>query len=189
PPPYVLVLDVARTLLVWDRWQGGFGGFNLAHRIPLPTLAERPEDIALLRDIWTNPQVRDSRAGAAAVTREVAKRLAELSASLEKRGHGPERVARFLMRCVFTMFAEDMGLLPDKPFQQALQEFLSEPDEFIAVMQELWQAMDQGRRFRYNLMSGSSSLFVSDLVIMMIRCRQAEPGLRRSLLESCTHGT
>ncbi len=46
PPPYVLVLDVARTLLVWDRWQGGFGGFNLAQRISLPTLAERPEDIA-----------------------------------------------------------------------------------------------------------------------------------------------
>jgi hypothetical protein len=37
---------VARTLLVWDRWQGGFGGFNLAQRISLPTLAERPEDIA-----------------------------------------------------------------------------------------------------------------------------------------------
>ena len=27
-PPYVLVLDVGRTMMVWDRWQGGFGGVN-----------------------------------------------------------------------------------------------------------------------------------------------------------------
>jgi hypothetical protein len=66
PPPYLLVLDVARTLLVCDRWQGGFGGFNLARRIPLATLAERPENVALLRDIWTDPAVRDPRARAAA---------------------------------------------------------------------------------------------------------------------------
>ncbi len=146
-PPYLLVLDVGRTLMVWDRWSGGFGGFNLGHRIPLATLADRPDDIALLRDIWEQPEVRDPRARAAAVTRDVAARLAELSGTLEARGYEPERVARFLMRCVFTMFAEDVGLLPGKPFQEALQEWLTEPEEFAAAMRELWRAMDEGRRF------------------------------------------
>ncbi len=147
PPPYLMVLDVGKTLLLWDRWAGSFGGYNLGHRIPLAALADRPDDIALLRDVWTQPHVRDPRARAAAVTREVAARLAELSASLEDRGFEPERVARFLMRAVFTMFAEDVGLLPGKPFQEALQEFLTEPEEFAAAMRELWRAMDEGRRF------------------------------------------
>jgi hypothetical protein len=147
PPPYLLVLDVGSTLLLWDRWAGSFGGFNLGQRIHLPTLADHPEQIALLRDVWTQPQVRDPRARAAAVTREVAARLAELSASLEKRGFPPELVARFLMRCVFTMFAEDVGLLPGHPFQEALQTFLTDPEEFASATSELWSAMDQGRRF------------------------------------------
>ena len=51
-PPYLLILDVAKTMMVWDRWEGGFGGFGAGRRIDLPTLHERASDIALLRDIW-----------------------------------------------------------------------------------------------------------------------------------------
>jgi hypothetical protein len=147
PPPYFMVLDVGRTLLVWDRWSGTYGGFNLARRIDLRTLADRPEDIDFLRAVWENPASLDPRGRAAAVTREVAARLAELSASLEDRGHDPEVVAKFLMRCVFTMFAEDVALLAGKPFQTALAEYRDDPAEFAATMEELWRAMDEGRRF------------------------------------------
>ena len=52
PPPYLMVLDVARTLIVWDRWSGAYGDFAAGRRIALPTLHERPDDIALLRDIF-----------------------------------------------------------------------------------------------------------------------------------------
>lgn len=149
PPPYVLVLDVGRSLLVWDRWSGSFGGFNLGRRIHLPTFADRPDEIDLLRDIWTRPHALDPRARAAAVTREVAARLAELSTSLEKRGYEPERVARFLMRCVFTMFSEDVGLLPESPFQRAIQAYSAEPVEFADAMSALWKAMDEGGRFGF----------------------------------------
>lgn len=58
-PPYIMVLDLARTLIVWDRWEGGFGGFGAGKRIDLPTLHERPADFALLRDIWERPAARD----------------------------------------------------------------------------------------------------------------------------------
>jgi len=147
PPPYFMVLDVGRTLLVWDRWSGTYGGFNLARRIDLRTLADRPEDIDFLRLVWENPSSLDPCGRAAAVTREVAARLAELSASLENRGHDPVGVAKFLMRCVFTMFAEDVELLAGKPFQTAIAEYRNDPAEFAATMEELWRAMDEGRRF------------------------------------------
>ncbi|HLL45535.1 MAG TPA: DNA methyltransferase, partial [Longimicrobiaceae bacterium] len=56
-------------------------------------------------------------------------------------------MAKFLMRCVFTMFAEDVELLAGKPFQTALAEYRDDPAEFAATMEELWRAMDEGRRF------------------------------------------
>jgi hypothetical protein len=31
-PPYILVMDVARTLILWDRWSGDYGGFNAGRR-------------------------------------------------------------------------------------------------------------------------------------------------------------
>ncbi|HYJ80143.1 MAG TPA: DNA methyltransferase, partial [Longimicrobiaceae bacterium] len=147
PPPFLMVLNVGRTLLVWDRWGGNYGGVNAARRIDLARLWERDADIELLRAVWEDPASLDPSVRGRVVTREVAERLAQLSASLEGRGLEAERVARFLIRCVFTMFAEDVGLLPGKPFQTAIAAFGADPAEFVAVMEELWKAMDEGRRF------------------------------------------
>lgn len=147
-PPYVLVLDVGRTLLVWDRWDGSYGGFSAAHKINLATLAQNEDDHSLLRDIFVDPAARDPRQHAARVTRETAEKLAQLAASLESRGHSHELVARFLMRCVFTMFAEDVGLLPDQPFTRAVEEIgFSDPNDFAVALRDLWKAMDEGSRF------------------------------------------
>jgi len=55
------------------------------------------------------------------VTREIAGKLAQLAATFEARGHEPERVARFLTRCVFCYFAEDIELLPAGLFKRTLE--------------------------------------------------------------------
>lgn len=127
PPPYLMVMNVARTLLVWDRWSGSYGGVNAARRFDLRTLWQRDDEIEFLRNVWENPESLNPAIRGRAVTREVAEQLAKLSASLEGRGMDGERVARFLMRCMFTMFAEDVGLLRDKPFQSILQMFAYPP--------------------------------------------------------------
>lgn len=149
-PPYLLVLDVAKTLLVWDRWNGSFGGYA-AHvrRIDLPTLHQRPDDIELLVDIWSNPSARDPRSHAQAVTKEIAAKLAELATALEDRGIEQERVAKFLMRCVFAMFAEDVGLLPREAFRQTIQNAGSNPELLARALASLWKAMDEGGLFGF----------------------------------------
>jgi hypothetical protein len=144
-PPYLLVLDVGRTLMVWDRWSGDYGGYGAGRRIDLRTLAEHPEDVDLLRDIWTNPAARDPRGHAAAVTRDIARKLGELAASLESRGQSQEAAARFLIRVVFTMFAEDIDLLPEETFRSLLDDV--ETAELPAALEDLWRAMDTGGRF------------------------------------------
>jgi len=149
-PPYIMVLDVGRTMVIWDRWEGGFGGFGAGKRIDLATLHERPEDIALLRDIWQWPNARDPRERALVVTKAIAEKLARLAASLEARGFSQERVSRFLMRCVFTMFAEDVRLLHDDPFRRLIDEVaLKNPAEFPPGIEALWRAMNEGKLFGF----------------------------------------
>src|SRR2546427_1411077 len=142
-----MVLDVGKTLLVWDRWGGNYGGFSAGRRIDLTRLADEADDCALLRDIFENPDARDPRARAAAVTKEVAAHLANLAAALESHGHDQEAVARFIMRCIFTMFAEDVGLLPNEPLRQVLALAAQDPATFAKNAQALWAAMDAGQDF------------------------------------------
>lgn len=150
-PPYVLVLDVAKTLVVWHRWGGTYQGYQAGHRIDLATLHTRPADIALLRDIWLDPARRDPRQHAQAVTADIAARLATLAAALEARGFAQERVARFLMRVVFSCFAEDVDLLPRDAFRQTVERagVAGDPDRFARALEALWQAMDTGGMFGY----------------------------------------
>ena len=162
-PPYILVLDVASTSMVWDGWSGYHGGFNAGERIDLPTLDQRPEDIALLRDIWENPSLRDPRGKAEAVTTKIAEKLAGLASSLESRGHDQEDVARFLMRCVFTMFSEDVGLLEGEPFLNAIRDIaLPNPKAFQDTITDLWAAMDQGKEFHHRKLLQFNGHFFRD---------------------------
>src|SRR5580692_11530634 len=50
----------------------------------------------------------------------------------------------FLMRCLFTMFAEDVGLLPEKSFKEVLEECERNPEAFTHDVGQLWEAMDLG---------------------------------------------
>jgi hypothetical protein len=75
-------------------------------------------------------------------------KLAELAKSLEAAGHPPQQVAAFLTRCLFSMFAEDVGLLPRpgtpgagqlRPPAAYLPRTARHPGADAAV---LWQDMD-----------------------------------------------
>ena len=95
-----------------------------------------------------------SRANAQ-VTREVAKQLATVAKSLEADGHPAHQVGTFLTRCLFSMFAEDVGLLPasDKgegksegkgAFSELLQRHREHPPTLQRMLQALWADMDRG---------------------------------------------
>jgi len=97
---------------------------------------------ALLKAIWTDPASLDPARASARVTRGVAARLAEVSKALETR-HPPEDVAHFLMRCIFTMFAEDVDLLPKGKFGALLTDCIASPGAFVPLVEELWAKMDE----------------------------------------------
>ena len=69
--------------------------------------------------------------------------LAQLARSLEGQ-HAPDAVAHFLMRCLFTMFAEDVGLLPNRSFTQLLGDLRHNVRDFQPMVEHLWQTMNTG---------------------------------------------
>ena len=85
------------------------------------------------------------RSESARVTRDIAERLAEVSKALEERGRDAEDVAHFLMRCIFTMFAEDVDLLPQDSFRSFLKNASTSPTPFTPRLKNVWQQMDERR--------------------------------------------
>jgi hypothetical protein len=152
-PPFVVVVDVGHTIELYadfSRLGKTYTPFpdSLSHRIKLADLADEKVR-QLLAAVWTDPLSLDPSRRSAKVTRQVAERLAVLARSLEASGHHPETVAHFLMRCIFTFFAEDARLIerqnPDEqPFTQLLRDLKGRPDQFVPMVQDVWARMDAG---------------------------------------------
>ncbi|MBE9138108.1 DUF559 domain-containing protein [Nodosilinea sp. LEGE 07088] len=60
-------------------------------------------------------------------------------------GNHPQAVAQFLMRCIFTMFAEDVELLKGEVFTTMLRDrWIPHPETFKPEIEELWRIMNTG---------------------------------------------
>jgi hypothetical protein len=113
------------------------------YRIKLDEL-EKSEVRTLFQAIWNDPLSLDPSRHAAKITEEVAAHLAELARLLETDGHDPEEVSQFLMRCIFSMFAEDVSLIPAGSFSDMLQQAFMEPELYVHLVRDLWIAMNNG---------------------------------------------
>jgi len=147
-PPFLLVVDVGHAIEIYSEFTRT-GGIYIpfpdasCHRILIrdlcdPALRER------LRRVWTDPASLDPSLRSARVTREISGKLAELARSLEASGHASKEVGGFLMRCIFTMFAEDVGLLPQQSFSRLIVSLRDSPGSFQPIVEELWKTMDKG---------------------------------------------
>src|SRR5208282_4148976 len=83
--------------------------------------------IEVLRAVFTDPaRLRPDRS-TADVTEMAAAEFATLADSLRARGVDPQRAAHFLMRLLFCLYAEDIGLLPAKLFSVLLERTRRRP--------------------------------------------------------------
>jgi hypothetical protein len=146
-PPFVIVVDVGFSIEVYSEFSRS-GGVYIPfpdpknHRILLEDL-NNPEVLDRLRLIWTDPLALDPTRRSAKATREIADNLALLAKSLE-RDHSPELVSNFLMRLIFTMFAEDMKLLPHGSFTAYLQGLIGHAGNFKEFIEPVWKVMNTG---------------------------------------------
>jgi hypothetical protein len=202
-PPFLLIVDVGHVIEVYADFSGHGQGYTQypdgnRYRISMDDLRDE-ETRERLRLIWTDPQSLDPSKIAAQVTREVADRLAALGKSFEGQGHEPEAVARFLMRCLFTMFAEDVELIPGKSFANLLQDLRGHPEDAVDALEHLWDAMNRGDkwqrisrkllRFNGGLFKDAKALPLSQVQLSLLieaaskNWREVEPAIFGTLLE------
>ena len=84
--------------------------------------------------------------------------------SLEQAGHDPQAVAGFLMRCLFTMFAEDVGLLPERRLHPPPRKPRRTPrTSFVPMVEELWDRHEHAAAspssLRTNILQFNGGLF------------------------------
>ena len=152
-PPFVITCDVGHCFEIYADFSGtGRAYTQFPDRQHFRIFLEDLRDERVrkrLAQIWTDPRELDPTKQSAKVTRDIAKRLAEVSKALEARKCNPEDVAHFLMRCLFTMFAEDVELLPKDSFTKLLEKGVAEPQNFARWLKQLWKDMDAGELFSF----------------------------------------
>lgn len=202
-PPFVLVVDVGHCFELYSEFSRTGGAYTpfpdaRGHRFLLSDL-HKPEVRALLRRIWLDPMSLDPTRASARVTREVADKLATLARSLESAGNDPGRTAHFLMRCLFTMFAEDVGLIPPDCFRDLLSSLVDTPELFPPLVSEVWETMNAGgvsRTLRKQLARFNGGLFAeaealpltAEQIALLVEAAKAdwkdvEPAIFGTLLE------
>jgi hypothetical protein len=205
-PPFLLTVDVGHTFEVFaDFTQAGKAYLPFpdprSFRIRLQQLAEQ-KIRERLKLIWTDPAALDPARHSADVTLAVSGHLAELAKSLEADGHKLRVVADFLTRCLFCMFAEDVGLLPDNAFTELLKSIADDGTGFKELLEQLFRELDTGTgsgisvvlrkkllRFNGGLFSDYTALPVNRAQLFLLKAaalqnwRNVEPAIFGTLLE------
>jgi len=220
-PPFLIVVDIGHVFELYADFS--LQGKHYAqfpdrqnYRIALEDLRD-PDIRARLRLVWTDPLSLNPARRTAEVTREIAELLAKLSKHLESRllkdiekrsQNEPkpaerraiaEKVAMFLMRCIFTMFAEDVKLLDSDSFTKILSDYEGKADKLHIKLQDLWRMMDKGgwsaavdqdiRRFNGKLFKNADAIPVTEDERRLLEIaarrdwRDVEPAIFGTLLE------
>ncbi len=103
------------------------------------------------------------------------------------------------MRALFTMFAEDVGLLPERSFTELLYRLRTKPENFAPMVENLWQTMNtggfspilEGKLLRFNggLFADPRAIALDrDQLELLVRASEAnwryvEPAIFGTLLE------
>lgn len=202
-PPFLVVVDVGHVFELYADFTGTgkhYSQFPDANRFRFRLADLQREEIRkTLKALWTDPHSLDPSRQSARVTRQIAAKLAELAKAFENEGYHPETVSQFLMRCLFTMFAEDVRLIPAGSFRDLLRSLRGSPQHFVPMVEDLWRAMDKGtfstslreqvRRFNGGLFTDTQALPVDGFKLGLLidaaeaDWKEVEPAIFGTLVE------
>jgi len=148
---YALALDNPPLLVVSNRdvtqIHTHFTGTpSETHTIRLEDIGT-PDNLQKLRRLFTDPESFRPGRTVREITADAAGRFADIAQSMTSRGHDPQKVAHFLIQCLFCMFAEDIELLPKHLFERVMAKRGADTVKLGAALGELFQAMQNGGDF------------------------------------------
>lgn len=204
-PVFLVVVDVGYCIDLYADFSGSGRTYTpfpdaRSYRTFLPDLAKE-EVRETLRLVWTDPHALDPTRRQAKVTRALAAQLATFAAQLEASVPVDRRaeIPRFVTRCLFCLFAEDAGLIPENGFTKVLEAYRDALDVLPLGLEAFFRTMDTGgfspelkaplRRFNGALFHDAEALPLTldalDLLIEAGRAdwRLVEPAIFGTLLE------
>ncbi|MGO9245231.1 MAG: class I SAM-dependent DNA methyltransferase [Verrucomicrobiia bacterium] len=158
-PPLLVVCDFDRYIV-----RTNFNGaVQETHEFTNASI-DTPENVRTLRLLFTDPEGLRPVHTASKVTEDLAKQIAAVARSLQDREaiefanartraefkvaqKKKLRIARFLNRIIFCLFAEDIGLLPGGIFSGLAKQGVDDPVFFAERLEALFRVMAKGGSF------------------------------------------
>ena len=144
-PPLLVVCDLDR-FVIRTNWTNTV---SEKYEFGLEDLRE-PRTLQKLKWVMSDPEKLRPGKTRQDLTEDAAAEFATLAQSLRTRGHEAGKVAHFINRLVFCMFAEDADLLPNKMFARMLEAARVSPADFPTYASTLFAAMKDGGLVGYD---------------------------------------
>lgn len=160
---------------------------NTAKRIEVIDFERLQKDgLRLLEDAFHNPDAFKPSETQEKITEKTADAFVSFARNLQdwgKQTYHRERLAHFVVRILFCLFAEDIGLLPEKLFTELIRVRYKDrtTEQFIKSLQTLFKAMKEGNSTfgAYVIPWFNGGLFDDDFVPEMLSAHV------RDLLDVC----
>ncbi len=141
-PPILVVSDIDNIEI-----HVVFNGYpTVVHKIRNADIA-RPEIRDVIRWALSEPERLRPRDSTVSMTEKAAAKFATVAQMIEARGYTAEVVAPFFMKLLFCLFAEDIGIFPNKVLTNIIDESILQPAEFAPMTRALFMAVHQGSYF------------------------------------------
>jgi len=154
-PPLLVVSDM-ETIIIRTNFTNTV---METHTILLEEMGT-PENLAKLRWLFTQPEQFRPGITTAEVTEKIATAFADLAKKLrgdtpygQAPKHDPHRVAHFLNKLLFCLFAEDIALLPNGLLTRLLENSKNNPESLQRMLKSLFATMTKGGEFGVEVIS------------------------------------
>jgi len=141
-PPLLVVCDLDR----FEIHTNFTGTAKHVYSFDLEGLAD-PKNLDTLRDLFTEPEKLRPGLTTESITRQAAEKFGLLADGMRQRKVEPPVAAHFLMKLMFCMFGEDIGLLQGKVFSRVLTGSKKDPKRLGKGLRGLFEAMREGGSF------------------------------------------
>ena len=149
-PPLLIVCDIEHWEIHTDFNNAANKKYTFRHHEILEPRVQR-----WLRAAFEEPQQLHPHRNTEQVTKEAASTFHAIAANMRQWEAAPERIAHFLTKLVFCLFAEDVGLLPITDsgrgiLSEIVEQTHRKPSDFVFYATQLFEAMRDGGRVMFH---------------------------------------
>ena len=177
-PPLLIVSDM-EIIRIHTNFINTENGFT---DIALNDL-KNPETLLKLKAIFHDPEKFKPGVTREIITGQAAEKFSSLAQNLRDRGYDSQRVAHFMNKLIFCMFAEDIEILPKKIFSKMLGSGVERPERFEPMARNLFSAMQGGGNFGSDIIDHFNGGLFKDEDVLPLNKKELELALNASQLD------